>query len=49
MPNQIVEFLEDKYLLRVEARAGAYWYELVHDRFIDPIRVRNRKWLFENA
>ncbi|MCX6033140.1 MAG: hypothetical protein NT169_28130 [Chloroflexi bacterium] len=49
MPNQVVEFLEDKYLLRVEARASAYWYELVHDRFIEPIRARNRAWLLENA
>jgi hypothetical protein len=43
IPNPLVFFLEGK-LLRGESRAGGRWYELVHDRFIDPILQANRQW-----
>jgi hypothetical protein len=42
--------LEKVKILRVENRGGATWYELSHDRLIDPIiksnarRFRNVKW-----
>ena len=33
--------LERRHLVREEFRAGAKWYELTHDRLIDPIRASN--------
>jgi hypothetical protein len=44
IPNQVVEFLERRFLLRREEKAGGAWYELVHDRFIEPILLANRNW-----
>ena len=44
LANQVVTALEDQFLLRAEARAGGIWYELVHDRFIDPIQQANQAW-----
>jgi len=43
IPNEIVSLLEGQ-LLRGESRAGGKWYELVHDRFIDPILQSNQEW-----
>jgi len=45
--NAIVEALADHYIIRAESRSGAIWYELVHDRFIDPILLANKEWLEE--
>lgn len=42
LPKAVVEKLQNLYLLRSELRAGAYWFELTHDRFIGPIRESNR-------
>ena len=47
IPNTTVRVLEDLHLIRGEWRAGARWYELTHDRFIEPIQESNRKWLTE--
>lgn len=44
LPNYIVDKLADRYLLRAEVWAGGTWYELVHDRFVEPIRRSNRSW-----
>ncbi|WPD24334.1 MAG: WD40 repeat domain-containing protein [Candidatus Electrothrix scaldis] len=45
MNNRAVRLLEDRFLVRAESRAGAVWYELVHDRFVEPIRQANQEWL----
>jgi tetratricopeptide (TPR) repeat protein len=42
LPNEVLDSLEARHLIRPEWRAGARWYELSHDRFIDPIRNSNR-------
>jgi len=42
--NQAVDLLRDKFLLRSEVKAGGTWYELVHDRFIEPILQSNQQW-----
>jgi len=47
MPNQVIDILEKRYLIRGEWRAGARWYELIHDRLIEPIKDSNRKWAYE--
>ncbi|MCK6629095.1 MAG: hypothetical protein L6R45_28450 [Anaerolineae bacterium] len=38
------DFLVNQFVLRTESRAGGIWYELVHDRFIEPILQSNRDW-----
>jgi hypothetical protein len=40
----VVDLLEEQHIIRAEPRAGAQWYELTHDRFIEPIHDANRKW-----
>jgi tetratricopeptide (TPR) repeat protein len=44
IPLRATDILESDYVIRAEMRAGARWYELTHDRLIDPIRRSNREW-----
>ncbi len=44
LPNVVVAALEESRLVRAEQRAGALWYELTHDRLIEPIRASNRSF-----
>ena len=37
LKNSVVEALEKKHIIRAEIRAGGRWYELTHDRFIEPV------------
>jgi WD40 repeat protein len=36
--------LEDAHLLRSESRRGTTWFELAHDRLVEPVRKRNAEW-----
>ncbi len=36
--------LTSAHLLRAESRRGAIWYELAHDRLIDPVKEDNENW-----
>lgn len=45
MSNQVVQLLVKQFLLHTELRAGGSWLELVHDRFVEPIRQSNQEWL----
>ena len=38
LPNGVVRALQRRFLVRAEARGGDTWIELVHDRFVEPIR-----------
>lgn len=38
MPNSVVRTLVDKHLLVSSPRSGSRWYELLHDRLIEPLR-----------
>ncbi len=49
MDNTAIDQLEDMHIIRGEWRAGARWYELTHDRLIDPIQKANRQWHEERA
>ncbi len=49
MDNRVVRLLENRFLLRAESRSGAVWYELIHDRFVEPILQANREWLEEQG
>jgi hypothetical protein len=44
LPNKVIRNLENAHLIRAEKRAGQNWYELAHDRLIEPVRVDNQKW-----
>ncbi len=44
MPNAAVEALAERRLIYAEVHSGARWYELAHDRLIDPVRQSNRLW-----
>ena len=47
IPNEAVTLLSNQYLLRAEVRGGGTWYELVHDRFVNPILQSNQAWRSE--
>lgn len=44
LANRTVQHLANQFILRAEIRAGGTWYELVHDRFIEPILQANQSW-----
>lgn len=48
LPNGVVRTLQRRFLVRGEARGGDTWIELVHDRFVEPIRRSNREWFVHN-
>jgi hypothetical protein len=41
IPNRVVDFLEHQHLIRGELRVGSQWYELAHDRLLEPVRQSN--------
>jgi len=45
--NEAVDVLDQSHIIREERRGGGTWYELSHDRFIDPIFDSNREWLIQ--
>ncbi len=44
LDNRAVRLLENAHLVRAEKRGGATWYELAHDRLIEPVRQNNADW-----
>lgn len=42
IPVAAIQELENRHVLRAERVRGARWYELTHDRLIEPIRASNR-------
>jgi hypothetical protein len=45
LDNRVIEALIDVYLVRAEERRSITWYELAHDRLIEPIRKSNAAWM----
>jgi hypothetical protein len=43
-PGRVLQTLQDGYLVRSDERAGTTWWELCHDRLIDPILEDNETW-----
>jgi hypothetical protein len=43
-PNGVLTILQDRYLIRSDERAGTTWWELCHDRLIDPVLEDNAEW-----
>jgi WD40 repeat protein len=48
LSNQAIFLLEDAHLIRAEKRLGATWFELAHDRLIQPVRGSNATWFQEH-
>ena len=44
LPNPIIDRLRDAYLIRADIRGGETWYELTHDRLVEPIVEANLRW-----
>ena len=44
LDNRAIRQLINAYLVRAEKRRGATWFELAHDRLIEPIRNDNAAW-----
>jgi len=44
LPNPAVDLLERRHLISGDVRAGARWYELSHDRLIDPVLRSDRAY-----
>ncbi|MEM9454636.1 MAG: hypothetical protein AAGF11_10690 [Myxococcota bacterium] len=42
--EELVGRLLDTYLVRTEQRAGASWFELSHDRLVEPVLEDNEAW-----
>jgi len=50
MPNAAIDKLEAMRLIKGEWKGtNVRWYELAHDRFIEPIRRSNEKWLVNQS
>jgi hypothetical protein len=43
-PQAVMRYLQRRYLVRDDPRLGAVWWELTHDRLIDPVVEDNRIW-----
>ncbi len=44
LDNDAISMLIDAHLVRAEKRRGIVWYELAHDRMIEPVRQSNAAW-----
>lgn len=47
LADEVIQTLQGD-LVRAEMRAGQLWYELSHDRLIEPILTSNTKWFEQN-
>lgn len=44
LDNAAIQQLIDAHLVRGEQRRGATWFELAHDRLVEPVRQNNAAW-----
>jgi tetratricopeptide (TPR) repeat protein len=44
MRNDVADALEERHILRSDRRSGSRWYELQHDRLIEPILRLSAPW-----
>jgi WD40 repeat protein len=45
LSNRALEVLAACHLVRADSRGDRRWWELAHDRLIEPVRDDNREWL----
>jgi tetratricopeptide (TPR) repeat protein len=48
LDNAVIAKLVEGYLVRADNRRGNTWYELAHDRLIEPVRTSNAEWFEKN-
>ncbi len=48
LPNEAIAVFVNKHLVRSEPRGGRTWFELSHDRLVNPIRTSNAEWNVEH-
>lgn len=48
LSNKAIRMLEDAHLVRADERRGSTWFELAHDRLIEPVRASNAAWFRAN-
>jgi WD40 repeat protein len=48
LSNDAIRLLVDSHLVRAEKRLNADWYELAHDRLIQPVRKNNARWFHDH-
>jgi energy-coupling factor transporter ATP-binding protein EcfA2 len=44
LPTPVAESILHRFIIREEVRPGGVWYELVHDRLVQPILTANSNW-----
>ncbi len=44
LPNAAVDSLVNSYIIRADTRGDDIWYELTHDRLVEPVIEANRRW-----
>ncbi len=44
LANTAIQALVEKHIVRREVRGGREWFELAHDRLVNPIRTSNEAW-----
>jgi tetratricopeptide (TPR) repeat protein len=49
IPVDAIKRLVNRHIIRGELRGGARWYELTHDRLIEPIKTSNQRWLLQRS
>lgn len=48
LDNTVIdELVSSSYLVRQELRTGVMWFELAHDRLVEPVRRSNQEWFQE--
>jgi hypothetical protein len=48
LKNEAIQGLVDAHLVREDRRRGFTWYELAHDRLINPVLTDNAAWMKKN-
>jgi WD40 repeat protein len=49
LDNTTIRALVNSHLVRAEQRHGSVWFELSHDRLIEPIHLNNANWRKANS
>lgn len=44
LPNEAVDILDHCHIIRTDLRGGNPWFELAHDRLVEPVREDNLAW-----
>ena len=48
LPTAVVEAFLQTHLIRIEPRRKDWWYELAHDRLLEPVLQSNTSWYLDN-